>query len=171
MTNSQHADEENLSIDEQDGQPWRSEFNALLGRIKTLEQQCQQQHHEDTEQKSCDEGVNSVVSAPTVTSNEHILSDTAAEKEKTNNNGPTTFRRHSLFRLLLRKQNHQPQRSLSAPEAMLHHLGHESVAGLEEVEIRYDQFYLPQSSFTFLITEPILSAPFAAGLITYAVVS
>eukprot|EP00984_Skeletonema_dohrnii_P035952 scaffold36362_cov155-Skeletonema_dohrnii-CCMP3373.AAC.6 len=160
MTKSQHADEEILSIDEQDGQPWRSEFNALLGRMKTLEQQCQQQHQED-------KIVNSDDSTPNVTSNNQILSDTAAEEAKTNNNG-TTFRRHSVLRHLLGKQHHQPQRSHSAPEATLHHLD-ESVAGLEEVDLRYDNFHLPESSFTFLITEPILSAPFAVGLIAYAV--
>jgi len=160
MTNSQHADEENLSIDEQEGQPWRSEFNALLGRMKTLEQQCQQQHQEDTI-------VNSDDSTPNVTRKNQILSDTAAEEAKTKNNG-TTFRRHSVLRHLLGKQHHQPQRSHSAPEVTLHHLD-ESVAGLEEVDLRYDNFHLPESSFTFLITEPILSAPFAVGLVAYAV--
>ena len=42
---------------------------------------------------------------------------------------------------------------------------------LEEVERKYDEFELPESTYTFLITEPILSTPFFLGCISYALVS
>jgi hypothetical protein len=39
---------------------------------------------------------------------------------------------------------------------------------LEEVERKYDEFELPESTYTFLIAEPILSTPFFLGCISYA---
>eukprot|EP00986_Skeletonema_menzelii_P019098 scaffold27063_cov200-Skeletonema_menzelii.AAC.2 len=174
MTNSTFADEEKLPIDEQDEdeQPWRSEFNSLLDRMETLEQQYQQQQQHEGATKGvtfCDE----------VHSNNRLYDDpTSAAEEPETKNGTTNLRRHSLVRLLMPKpkQNNRAQRSHSAPETTLSRSSlqyniQESVFGLEQVEARYDEFHLPESSYTFLITEPILSAPFAVGLIAYAVVS
>jgi len=42
---------------------------------------------------------------------------------------------------------------------------------LEDVERKYDEFELPESTYTFLIAEPILSTPFFLGCISYAMVS
>ena len=42
---------------------------------------------------------------------------------------------------------------------------------LEEMERKYDEFELPESTYTFLIAEPILSTPFFLGCISYALVS
>ena len=168
MTNSKFADEEKLPIDEQDEQPWRSEFNALLDRMETLEQQCQQQHGGASNRVTfCDE-IHGNIDDPT---------SAAKEEPKTNiANGTNNLRRHSLVRLLMPRQNNRAQRSFSAPETTLSKSAlqyniQESVVGLEEVEATYDNFHLPDSSYTFLITEPILSAPFAVGLIAYAIVS
>ena len=176
MTKSTFADEEKLPIDEQDEdeQPWRSEFNSLLDRMETLEQQYQQQQQQQHEGATkgvtfCDE----------VHSNNRLYDDpTSAAEEPETKNGTTNLRRHSLVRLLMSKpkQNNRAQRSHSAPETTLSRSSlqyniQESVFGLEQVEARYDEFHLPESSYTFLITEPILSAPFAVGLIAYAVVS
>ena len=41
---------------------------------------------------------------------------------------------------------------------------------LEEVEKKYDDFELPESTYTFLLAEPIFSAPFAFGCVSYALV-
>ena len=108
MTRPQSTDEE--TPDEQNNdEPSRSEFDALLKRMQILEsqlhsqQQQQQQGEDDTE------------------------------------NLPTTRQ--------------------------------ESVIGLEKVEVTYDEFELPESTYTFLITEPILSTPSAVALVTYTGVS
>lgn len=138
MTKLQYSnDEENLPID--DEQPWRNEFNALLDRMKTLEQQCQRQHEED-------------VPAP----KNQTLSNTDANKVPETEDTNNIPRRRTLA---------HP----AAPGTLLQ--DQESVAGLEQVDLIYDNFHLPASTFTFLITEPILSSPFAVGLVAYTVVS
>lgn len=38
---------------------------------------------------------------------------------------------------------------------------------IEEVEHKFDDFEFPESTFTFLCAEPILSIPFAVGCVTY----
>ncbi len=131
-------DEENLPID--DEEPWRTEFNALLDRMKTLEQQCQQQQHEED------------VPAPKT----QISSNTDAKKE------PET---EDPFNIPRRR------RTWAHPPPGTTRQFQESVAGLEQVDLIYDNFHLPASTFTFLIAEPVLSAPFAVGLISYTVVS
>jgi S-adenosylmethionine:tRNA-ribosyltransferase-isomerase (queuine synthetase) len=101
------------------------------------------------------------------------LPDTAAEEANTSG---IHFRRNSLTRLILRGTGRQPRRAHSAPLTSLNesvarlHLK-ESVTRLEAVDQLYDNFELPESTYTFLITEPILSLPFAVGCIAYAVVS
>lgn len=151
MTKLQSSDnEENLPIDDEQQQPWKSEFNALLDRMKTLEQQCQQ-HGED-------------IPAP----KNQMLSNNNANKEpetEETNNIPRR-RRHSIARLLKRRAHSAPGNSLQFQANV-----QESVAGLEEVDLICDNFQLPASTFTFLITEPILSAPFIVGLVAYTVVS
>jgi hypothetical protein len=177
MTNSQAASgEENLpiDIDMEDGQPSRSEFNFLLGRVKILEEQQSQQRKEEATQRIS--FGDSVTYGDPVTDN-NKLSDTAAEEENTH--GTNHFRRRSLFRIMLRGTGRQPwrgRRAHSAPHTSLNESvaglqPQESVPGLEAVDRVYDNFELPESAYTFLITEPILSTPFAVGCMAYAVVS
>ncbi len=100
MTKLQSSDgEENLPTD--DEQPWRSEFNALLDRMKTLEEQCQQQHEEDDPVPK-----------------KQILSNTItdAEEQKSECTG-IRRRRHSLAaRLIMRRAYSAPGSSMQYQE-------------------------------------------------------
>jgi hypothetical protein len=174
MSNSLSPDEGNppVDIDMEDGQPWRSEFNFLLGRIKTLEEQLSQQRKEEATKSEC---IGDSVTYGDPVAENSKLSDTAAEEANTHG---THFRRQSLARLILRGTGQQPRRAYSTQHTSLDESVararlqlEESVVGLEAVNQVYDNFELPESAYTFLITEPILSTPFAVGCITYAVVS
>jgi hypothetical protein len=72
---------------------------------------------------------------------------------------------------LRRRSSVKPRRGLAR---MLMKTKSEKVAyneELEEMERKYDEFELPESTYTFLIAEPILSTPFILGCISYALVS
>jgi hypothetical protein len=170
--NAESPEEEPIDIDiTEDGEPWRSEFNFLLGRIKILEEKQSQQRKERV---SFIDDVFYNSDPVSDNKNNNFSNTTDAEEANTNE---ANFRRHSLIRLILRGTGRQPGRAQSAPHtslnasvARLQQL-QESVAGLEEVDQLYDNFELPESTYTFLITEPILSMPFAVGCIGYGVVS
>ncbi len=174
MTTSQSPDEGNppIDIDMEDGQPSRSEFNFLLDRMKKMEEQLSQQRKEEATQ-SVSFG-DSVTYGDPAADNNKLLSDVAAEEANTH---VTHFRRRSLIRIILRGTGRQSRRAHSTPQTSLDDESlarlqrEESVVGLEAVDQLHDNFELPESVYTFLITEPILSTPFAVGCIAYVVVS
>jgi uncharacterized protein (UPF0335 family) len=77
----------------------------------------------------------------------------------TSTNAPTLRRRASSRRGLLDRMLMRKQADTNAFEAEI-----------EVVEQKYDNFELPESTYTFLVAEPILSTPFGVGCVTYAMV-
>lgn len=167
-------------------QPSRSEFEALLGRMQILEQQCQQHQSQPAVNSgerriswsmNIDDAMNidDSVSSPPSSSPDNEEGHDAINND---DNRPQSSqrprrRRSSLFRFIMspqiRTQNNNVNRSLSAPTTSLEQNARRIT--LEEVEQQHDKFELPASTYTFFITEPVFSLPFFVGLLTYAVVS
>ncbi len=117
-------------------QPSWSDFNSLIDRIATLEQE-----HEDVVPlvNASDDGITDI---------DNFQDDEAVEL-------PSSFRRSS--------------RQRSRRMMMMAQLRQRSFDDeIEEVEHKFDDFEFPESTFTFLVAEPILSSPFAVGCVTYA---
>lgn len=124
-------------------QPSWGDINTLIGRIEALEQERE------------DERIGLVNPIDDV--NADI--DDFKDNNVTSTNAPTLRRRASprrgtLARMLMRSQS---DKSAFDEE-------------IEEVEQKYDHFELPESTYTFLLAEPILSVPFGMGCVTYAIV-
>ena len=143
MTN---ADEEiihsvSIGSGEMKRQPSWSDINSLIGRIETLEQEREDEH------------IRLVNASEGVTAADDI--DDFKDNHVTSTDTPTLLRRRTssrrgiLARLMKRRQDDFDEE-------------------IEEVEHKFDDFEFPDSTFTFLITEPILSSPFVMGCATYA---
>lgn len=163
-------------------QPSRSEFDALLGRMQILEQQCQQHQSQPAVNNSGERRIswsmnndNSVSSPPSSSpDNEEGHDAINNDDNRPQSSQRPRRRRSSLFMRLLmspqpRTQNSNVNRSLSAPTTSLEQNVRRIT--LEEVEQQHDKFELPASTYTFFITEPVFSMPYFVALITYGVVS
>jgi hypothetical protein len=179
---------QNGASDGHQQQPSRSEFEALLGRMQILEQQCQQHQSQPAVKNNgerriswsmnIDDAMNnddSVSSPPSSSPDNEEGHDAINNDDNRPQSSQRTHRRRSSFimRFILsphiRTQNNNVNRSLSAPTTSLEQNARRIT--LEEVEQQHDKFELPASTYTFFITEPVFSLPFLVGLITYGVVS
>ncbi len=185
MTNLDLDDAAGLQNGASDGQqqPSRSEFNALLGRMQILEQQCQQHQSQPAGERriswsmNIDDAMNidDSVSSPPSSSPDNEEGHDAINNDdiRPQSSQRPRRRRSSLFRFIMspqiRTQNNNVNRSLSAPTTSLEQ--NARLITLEEVEQQHDNFELPASTYTFFITEPVFSLPYLVALITYGVVS
>ena len=120
-------------------QPSWSDINSLIGRIETLEQERGD-------------------AIPLVTASD----DAAGVDDYKENNlvstkelEPPTLRRRASSRRGIITRMMLGSRRGSIEE------------DVEEVEQKYDDFELPESTFTFLIAEPIISTSFGVGVVSY----
>lgn len=165
------ADLQNGASDgQQQQQPSRSEFNALLGRMQILEQQCQQHQNQPAVNNgerriSWAMDIDDSVSSPPSTSPDNEEGHDAFNNDD-NRSQPSSQRpsrrRSSFMRLLMSPQIRTQENNNRSLVRRL---------TLEEVEEQHDKFELPASTYTFFITEPVFSMPFLVALITYGVVS
>lgn len=118
-------------------QPSWSDFNSLINRIETLEQERR------------DEAL------PLVNASDDGIADVDDFNDDDAVSLPSSFRRSSRQRI---------KRMLM----MMPRRGRTFDNEIEEVEHRFDYFEFPESTFTFLVAEPIFSTPFAAGCVSYA---
>eukprot|EP00984_Skeletonema_dohrnii_P010533 scaffold4109_cov101-Skeletonema_dohrnii-CCMP3373.AAC.2 len=142
MTN---ADEEiihsvSIGSGEMKRQPSWSDINSLIGRIETLEQEREDEH---IRLVNASEGVTAADDIDDFKDNHVPSTDSPTLRRR------TSSRRGILARLMKRRQDDFDEE-------------------IEEVEHKFDDFELPDSTFTFLIAEPILSSPFAMACATYA---
>ena len=136
-------DEESLAS----GQPSRDEFNALLGRIKALERKSQQitnddEVNNDSNKSDCRDDDDGTRIKNSSSSSPAVTAGPAVEG---------SGRRLGLSFVRFFRANEGRQ--------------------LEELELLNDKYPLPESMFTFFITEPVLSLPCVVGYISYLVVS
>lgn len=169
MTNLDDLDDlQNGASDGQQQQPSRSEFDALLGRMQILEQQCQQ-HQKQPAVNSGERRISWSMNIDDAMNNDDSVSSPPSpspdneERHAVNNQQRPRRRRSTFMRLIM------SQRSLSASTTSLQQNARRIT--LEEVEQQHDKFELPASTYTFFITEPVFSLPYFVGLLTYGVVS
>ena len=119
-------------------QPSWSDINSLIGRIETLEQE------------RGDEAI------PLVTASDDAVGiDDYKENNVVSTETPTLRRRASSRRGIIKRMMLGSRRRTTIEE------------DVEEVEQRYDDFDLPESTFTFLIAEPMMSTSFGVGCVSY----